>query len=208
VAFARVIVEASSTEPIVFEVFCKPVKVSVPLEQGWERLSPGKIPFTVKIGSRSQRSAAVCWTGMNCPASYRFLQVDLKGFHNAEFQSLFSPKTQWRIDYSGSQHGVEWRRPLPAADRYGYVLLNSVMSVFEYGTLPEQWPPEKRWVVPSCPEGLLTNIGISFSTGGCRLLALSATEPWNRFPSSVRITLPEPKRLEKVYLLPPVLQRR
>jgi hypothetical protein len=45
--------------------------------------------------------------------------LDLTHLHNAQLDKLFSPATRWRTDYTGSQHGVDRRRPLPLKDERG-----------------------------------------------------------------------------------------
>ena len=125
--------------------------------------------------------------------------VDLAAHCNADMAKLFSPATQWRIDYTGCQHGVDRRPNLPPRDELGYVLLNSVMSVFEYGTLQEQVPATKRIELGPLSERIDAPVPFQLAKG--RLLAVCRTQPHERFPSRVTLTLDRPKRIEKVYLL-------
>jgi len=159
------------------------------------------MPLTVELGGQSESLSAVNWVaGERMAMLGRMQPLQIGPYVNADMRKLFSPATEWRIDYTGAQHGVDRRRPMPLRDQHGFVILNSVMSVFDYGTLPEQWHPEKRWELPEVPANL-SPAGVPFITDRNRLLAISATEPYTQFPSAVRLRLTEPERLEKLYLL-------
>ena len=113
--------------------------LSVALGEVWDRLSPGSVPVTVELAGRTETKAAVCWEigkDGNSTAA-RMHPLDLRANYNAPMDKLFSPATRWRIDYTGAQHGVDRRHPLPLKDERGWVLTNSIMSVLEpYGNLP------------------------------------------------------------------------
>ena len=144
-------------------------KVTVPLADVWGRLSPGAVQVSVELAGRTEAAHAVSWDlGRRGPG---FRCVDLRPLYNTDTTSLFSSATQWRIDYTGAQHGVDWRHPMPSKDAHGYVLLNSVMSIFEYGTLPEQWVSRKRGVM-TVPADTFTAAGVPF-----RLAEPPATKP-------------------------------
>lgn len=107
----------------------------------WKQLSPGSVPLTVELAGRQEKKAAVCWDlgQETVPAASRMRPLDLQASTNAEMTRLFSSATQWRIDYTGAQHGVDRRWPLPLKDERGWVLMNSIMTVLEsYGNLQEQ----------------------------------------------------------------------
>ncbi|KKK77454.1 hypothetical protein LCGC14_2853460, partial [marine sediment metagenome] len=119
---------------------------TVSLEDVWDRLSPGSTAFEVSLAGGSQVSQAINWSIRHDePAiAQRAKMLDLRPLYNTEMNRLFSPRTQWRIDYTGAQHAVDWRHPMPIKDEHGYYLLNSTTCIFEYGDLPEQVTPFKR----------------------------------------------------------------
>jgi len=127
---------------------------TVLLQDVWDRLSPGSIAFEVTLAGRSEVSRAVNWNfRRDDPAmAQRAKMLDLRPLYNTEMNRLFSPRTQWRIDYTGAQHGVDWRHPMPIKDERGYYLLNSTMCIFEYGELPEHVAPFKRCAI-TAPTG-------------------------------------------------------
>ena len=186
-------------------------KVTIPLADVWDRLSPGSLPVRVDLADRTETAHAVNWSlGRK---GRRFHYVDLRRLYNTNTATLFSNRTQWRIDYTGAQHGVDWRHPMPIKDAHGYVLLNSVMSIFEYGTLPEQWVSRKRGVM-TVPTGPFIAAGVPFRLADARsrpktspseppnnILAICCTQPYKQFPGSVTLKLGKPRRLVKLYLL-------
>lgn len=171
----------------------------------WDRLSPGSQGVSVGIGRESARQRAVLWDlGTDHPSRRRMRPVDLSDHCNTDMSRLFSPASQWRIDYTGSQHGVDRRAPLPPRDELGCVLLNSVLSVFEYGTLPEQVPAIKRIEFAAMPERIESPVPfqlVTDRTRGARLVALCRTQPHEQFPSRITLVFDRPRRIEKVYLL-------
>ena len=176
-------------------------RLDIPLEASWSQLSPGSVPVIVELADQSESVLAINWSaGEQAAVRSRMMPLPIAPYMNADMSGLFSPATEWRIDYTGSQHGVDRRHPMPLRDQYGFVILNSVMSVFDYGTLPEQWRPEKRWELPDLAADL-SPAGVPFVTAPHRILAISATEPYAQFPSAVRLRLDEPRRLQKLYLL-------
>ena len=96
---------------------------------------------------------------------------------------------------------MDWRYPPPLRDQHGYVLLNNIMSLYDYGVLPEQVPSLTQWEVPEMSADFQTPSGIRFQTVPGRILALCCTEPYDQFSSAVTLKFGEPKRLEKLYLL-------
>jgi len=152
-------------------------KVTIPLTDVWALLSPGSLPVRVDLADRTETARAVNWGPGR--KGRRFRCVDLRRLYNASTAMLFSNRTRWRIDYTGAQHGVDWRHPMPARDAHGYVLLNSVMSIFEYGTLPEQWVSRKRGVL-TVPTSTFTTAGVPF-----RLVDAPTTKPKTRAVPSV-----------------------
>jgi hypothetical protein len=179
------------------------IRVSLPLESVWDRLSPGSMPFQVAWAGRTERVSAVNWSlgQKSRKLATRMQTLDLGPLCNADMAKLFSPATQWRIDYTGAQHGVDWRHPMPLRDQHGYVLMNSVLSIFEYGTLPEQVPATKRLKMAKENPSYDRLTGVSFATQPGRLLAVNCTQPYLQFPSQVTVKLPRPRRAEKLYLL-------
>jgi hypothetical protein len=188
-----------------------PVSASTPMKvdlaAGWNSLSPGSqslslevVPKAATESAARAESRAILWDlGPTHPSRRRMRPVDLAPHCNADMAKLFSPATQWRIDYTGCQHGVDRRLPQPPRDELGYVLLNSVMSVFEYGTLQEQVPATKRIEFGPLPERIDAPVPFQLVRG--RLLAVCRTEPHEQFPSRVTLLLDRPMRIEKVYLL-------
>jgi hypothetical protein len=175
----------------------------LPLGAVWARLSPGMTPVETEMGGRKETNSAVCWdlnaSEPKWPGHLRPLDLDQQ--YNADMDRLFSPQTQWRIDYTGAQHGVDGRQPPPARDDRGWVLLNSVMSVFEFGTLPEQSPPTKRVEFGSKFPECGAPLKLPFRTVPNRVLAVCATQPYEQFPSRVLLKLPATVRAAKLYLL-------
>ncbi len=177
--------------------------VAVSLAPVWDRLSPGALPFTVEFCGGSRSSAACDWALGKEPGDLasRQLRLDLAPHCNADMTKLFGPQTQWRTDYAGAQHGVDWRIPPPLRDQHGYVLLNNVMSLYDYGILPEQISSLTQWKLPEMKADFNTTPGIRFRTTPGRILAVCCTEPYPQFPSTVTLKLDQPRRLEKLYLL-------
>jgi len=177
--------------------------VRVPLESVWNRLTPGSLPVTVEWGGEKHAAQACNWDlGKDTAGlSARQLRIDLSPHANAEMKKLFSPQAKWRTDYTGGQHGVDWRHPPPLRDRHGYVLLNNVMSIYDWGVLPEQIQSQTRWDMPELGGEVAAGCGIRFQTVPGKLLALCATEPFEDFSSGAILKLKQPRRLEKLYLL-------
>jgi hypothetical protein len=177
-----------------------PLRVS--LEPIWDRLSPGSVPVTVELNGRTETKEAIAWDiGKQPGVAGRMRPLDLSRHYNSAMDKLFSPATQWRIDYTGAQHGVDRRHPMPLRDERGYVIMNSVLSVFEYGTLPEQVPALKRIKFSKLEGPIEAGVGVPFQTKANRILAICCTQPYEQFPGRVTIKLPEPRRAEKLYLL-------
>jgi hypothetical protein len=172
------------------------------LEGVWEQLSPGSLPVKVELLGRAETIEAVAWDiGPRRELAERLCPLDLGPHCNAEMDKLFAPATRWRIDYTGFQHGVDRRYPMPLRDELGYVLTNSVMSIFQYGTLPEQWPATRRVRFSGLQEPIDKAAGVPFRVEPNRLLALCCTQPYEQFPSRATIKLPAAMRAEKLYLL-------
>ena len=180
--------------------------ISLSLAEVWALLSPGSLPVRVELAGHNATASAVNWNlGRGSDALTRRMQpINLGECYNAEMKRLFSNATQWRIDYTGAQHGVDWRRPLPDLDQFGFVIMNSVMSIFEYGNLPEQWKSGKHITGISIPADLSETLGLPLELASPPrkdILAICCTEPFEQFPSKVVLKLDKPRRLEKVYLL-------
>ncbi len=79
--------------------------------------------------------------------------------------------------------------------------MNGVTSLFEYGVLPEQCKASKFVKFDKPSESLNDTAGVPFRTTPGKVLALCCTEPYEQFPSRVLLRLPEPRRVEKLYLL-------
>ena len=154
-----------------------------------------------EIASLHATADAVTWT-IPTEAVARWLQpLDLRTAYNADARRLFSPQTQWRLDYSGAQHGIDWRSPL-SVDKRGYVNVTSVMGLYDYGVLPEHIRPVATWhPLQDLVLDTAATCGIPFTIEPGRLLAVCCTEPHEQFPARVAIRLPKPTRLQKVYLL-------
>ena len=171
----------------------------VPLASIFDRLSPGSLPVRVELAGRTETKAAVNWAiGLN--AATRMRPIDLASSYNADMIALFSPRTKWRIDYTGAQHGVDRRYPPPQRDARGYVNVNGVTSLFEYGVLPEQWIATKH-IEFDGPSAVKKAAGVPFRTSPGRLLAICCTEPYDQFPGRVVLRLASPRPAEKLYLL-------
>ncbi len=181
--------------------------IRLPLAEAWQSLSPGSIPVRIQIAGRTVESAAVCWeVGKDTalPFRSRLKRVDLGPHFNSDLRTLYSRKFWWRLDYTGSGVGVDWRTPMPPKDRLGYVLMRPPMSQLTYGCLPEQreaeWTP--HWEVPDLHTNFETPVGVPFLTDEkTRILALVNTEPRQQLPAAAVLRLSEPVRLEKIYLL-------
>ena len=201
---ARVTVAGRTTEQEVILRPSGPTILSVALGDVWDRLSPGSVPVTVEMAGRKETASAVCWeigNDANPPAA-RMQPLDLRTNYNAQMDKLFSPATQWRIDYTGAQHGVDRRHPLPLKDERGWVLMNSVMSVLEpYGNLQEQCLSNGYLKLNKPDELPARYAGIPVRVEPNRLLAVCCTQPYEQFPSRVTLKLPAPCRAEKLYLL-------
>lgn len=178
--------------------------LEVALGEVWDRLSPGSVPVAIEMAGRKETKAAVCWEigteGHSTTAPMQAL--DLRAGYNATMDTLFSPATQWRIDYTGAQHGVDRRHPLPLKDEHGWVLLGSVMRILEpYGNLPEQHPSNGHLQRNTPDESPRLPPAIPMRVEPNRLLAVCCTQPYQQFPARVTLKLAAPRRAEKLYLL-------
>ena len=192
-------------------------QIRIDLRPVWHLLSPGTVPVTVTMAGRTARRDAVTWLLAEPPRSWdgaaRVAPVDLSAAFNADAGHVYGPGFRWRLDYTGCGVGVDRRRPPPARDARGYILQHSPMGQLAWGCLPEHTYglesdilPEfdLQWELPPLPPRYEPLPGLPFRTGGRRMLALAATEPYAQLPSRARIDLPAAgaaPRLEKVYLL-------
>jgi len=183
-------------------------KITLSLDSLWDRLSPGSVPVTLKLADHTQETLPVNWKLNPGPALEKHLKpLELASLRNANIAKLFSPATQWRLDYTGAQHGVDWRHPMPLKDERGYVLLSSVMSMYAYGQLPEQWMGDNKIRFSPPPADALQATGLPFLTPqwndqkANNIIALSCTQPYEQFPSQMVFTLDKPQPLTKLYLL-------
>ena len=192
-------------------------QVRIDLGPVWSKLSPGTLPVTVTLNGSSARGEAVTWLLAAPPQRWsgagRIVPVDLSAAYNADAGHLYGPGFRWRLDYTGCGVGVDRRRPPPARDARGYVLHHSPMGQLAWGCLPEhtygleqEILPEfdLQWELPPLPPHYEPLPGLPFRTGGRRLLALAATEPYAQLPSGARLDLAvgaSSRHLEKLYLL-------
>ena len=143
---------------------------TVSLEEIWERLSPGTVPFLLEFEGQTQSGAAVSWATGEEPQradfGRRLAPVDISPYCNVNLRHLYSPNFQWRIDYAGCNEGVDWRDPIPNKDDRGYVIMNAPISQFEYGVLIEQFHCTAEWDAPRVRSPIRTPVGVSFLTGG------------------------------------------
>ena len=179
----------------------------------WSRLSPGSIPARVEITGRADTCEAVNWELGKDKAialGERLKRVDLEPYYNIDLRSLFSDSSfQWRLDYTGSGVGVDWRDPMPEKDQLGYILMRPPVSQLTWTCLPENRLPGGRgsgqtphWEIPDLRGDFETPVGVPFLTDEeTRVLALHNTEPHGLLPSAAILQLNEPIGLEKVYLL-------
>ncbi len=196
---------------VVGETFQQPLNIEthrtqsvvISLRDVWDRLSPGTIPIQIELAGHRETNSAACWDLRSPKPAWKekLRPIDLGHLFNANTESLFGPQTQWRIDYTGAQHGVDWRQPPPARDERGYILLNSVMSVFEFGVLPEQGISAKRARFNPNPPNYGAALDLTFQTASNRVLAICCTQPYDQFSSRVTLKLNEPCRAAKLYLL-------
>ena len=191
--------------------------VAIDLGPVWDELSPGTLPVAVTLDGVTARRDAVTWQPADPPqrrsGAERIETVDLEAVYNADAGYVFGPEFRWRLDYTGCGVGVDRRRPAPARDARGYRLLHSPMGQLAWGCLPEhayglesEVPPEfdLQWELPPLPRDYEPLPGLPFRTGGRRLLALAATEPYAQLPSSARLDLAAgaaAPSLRKLYLL-------
>jgi hypothetical protein len=75
------------------------------------------------------------------------------------------------------------------------------MSIFEYGVLPEQHAAKGYLELAKPGELPPLAVGVPLAASPNRLLAVCCTQPYEQFPSRVTLVLPEPRRVEKLYLL-------
>ena len=192
-------------------------QVDLDLSPVWHALSPGTLPVTVTIDGMTAQGAAVTWVLAEPPKRWseaeRIVPVDLSAAFNADARDLYGPGFRWRLDYTGCGLGVDRRRPAPPRDARGYVLQHSPMGQLAWGCLPEhtygleqEILPEfdLQWEFPALPRHYEPLPGLPLRTGGRRLLALAATEPYAQLPSAALIDLTAgaaARRLEKLYLL-------
>ena len=192
-------------------------QVRLDLSPAWSMLSPGTLPVTVTFDGSSATGAASSWrlapTPQRWSGAERVVPVDLSAAYNADAGHLYGPGFRWRLDYTGCGVGVDRRRPPPARDARGYVLHHSPMGQLSWGCLPEhtygleqEILPEfdLQWEFPPLPPEYEPLPGLRFRTGGRRLLALAATEPYAQLPSSALLDLTAggtARALEKLYLL-------
>ena len=193
-------------------------EVRLDLSRAWSRVSPGTLPVTVTLDGSSATGAAVSWLLAPPPRRWsgaeRVVPVDLSAACNADADHIYGPGFRWRLDYTGCGVGVDRRRPPPARDARGYVLHHSPMGQLAWGCLPEhtygleqEILPEfdLQWEFPRLPADYEPLPGLRFRTGGRRLLALAATEPFAQLPSSALLDLTpaggKARALEKLYLL-------
>jgi hypothetical protein len=165
------------------------------------------VPVQLELAGNKQLSEAVNWEiGRDRAKGFaeRMQRLNLRKHYNIKMRTLFSPETQWRVDYTGAQHGVDWRHPMPAKDEHGYVILNSVMSLFEHGTLPEQVLSTRYCEILDINSDYDSGVGVPFLLADRQekdILAICCTQPYEQFPGSVTLKLDKPQRLEKLYLL-------
>ncbi len=176
-------------------------ELMIDLEPVWTALSPGTVPLRLALGGYEAEADAIAWTIPASVLAGRLHQVDLRPAYNADMATLFSPRTRWRLDYAGGQHGVDWRSPIRSDER-GYVNTNSVMSLYDYGVLSEHVLPVATWHAPAdLSVDTVAACGIPFKTEAGRILAVCCTEPYDQFPSSTALSLGVPMNLEKLYFL-------
>ena len=199
----KITVAGKTFEPSVKIAAGKGGTVRVALDPVWNRLTPGTLPVRVAWGGETREVEACNWQlgedGEGTDA--RQLRLDLTSHANADMKKLFGSQTRWRLDYTGGQHGVDWRNPPPLRDAHGYILLNNILSLFDYGVLPAQVPSMTQWEMPPLNADFVSPSGIRFKTDPGRMLALCCTEPYDGFVSAATIKLNEPHRMEKLYLL-------
>ena len=193
-------------------------EVRLDLSRAWSRISPGTLPVTVTLDGSSATAAAVSWLlaprQQRWSGAERVVPVDLSAAYNADVGHLYGPGFRWRLDYTGCGVGVDRRQPPPTRDARGYVLHHSPMGQLAWGCLPEhtygleqEILPEfdLQWEFPPLPADYEPLPGLRFRTGGSRLLALAATEPYAQLPSSARLDLAAgggaARALEKLYLV-------
>jgi len=180
----------------------------------WNRLSPGSTSARVEFAGRADTAEAVNW-GLRkddtLALGERSETIDLKQYYNIDLKTLFSDSTfHWRVDYTGSGVGVDWRVPMPEKDALGYMLMRPPLSQLTWGDLPEHLNCDRtpHWEIPDLRRDYRTPTGIPFLTDeGTKVLALVSTEPYKTLPSAAILCLETPMRLEKVYLLTANLTR-
>ena len=186
--------------------------VQLPLADVWKQLSPGTVALAVEFRGETELSAAVNWnlhSGDPSVFADRLQQLDLRPHYNIDLSYLYGQQFKWRHDYTGCGIGIDWRDPQPLKDKLGYYLPATPIDQFEYQTLPEGFCGTARFEPPSFADTWVTPCGISFSVGSHpltpeakgNLLALACTEPYEQLPSEARLALPQPERLDKIYLL-------
>jgi hypothetical protein len=194
---ARITIAGATSEHDVTLAPAGETRLTSNISSVFSRLAPGSVSIQVELAGRKKTARAVNWA----IRSSRMRPIDFTASYNADAEPLFTPQTQWRIDYTGAQHGVDRRFPLPLRDERGWVIMNGVTSLFEYGVLPEQCVARKQ-IKFDRPFAALNDVaGIPFRTSPGRLLALCCTEPYRQFPSRVVLPLEKPRPAEKLYLL-------
>jgi hypothetical protein len=200
---AKITVAGRTTEQEVKIPALGQTALALALGDVWDRLSPGSVPVTIELAGREETKAAVCWDiakeGNSTTA--RMHALDIHADYNTPMDKLFSGATEWRNDYTGAQHGVDRRHPLPLKDERGWVLIDSIMRTLEpYGTLPEQHPTNAHLELANPDQLPALHRGVPMRLAPNRLLALCCTQPYEQFPSRITIKLSEPRPAEKLYL--------
>ena len=170
------------------------------------RLSPGTLPVRVEMAGLLDTCEAVNWRlARGSTFGDRLRKIDLTRHYNMDLRTLYSDSNfEWRLDYTGSGVGVDWRNPMPRKDHFGYILTRPPASQLTWGCLPEQRDCHHTpsWEIPDLGGDFQTPFGVSFSTDRqTKVIALANTQSWKALPSSVVLQLEAPLRLEKIYLL-------
>ena len=116
-------------------------------------LSPGTVRFTLKLGQDSRTAEAIAWSlnGTN----HRQKTLNLSDSFSSSIGKLYSMDTVWRMDYSGSNVGVDRREPsmpelVPASANQtrapGYVLETSPPCQWDWCMLDGKTPATRRLV--------------------------------------------------------------
>ena len=164
-------------------------RLVLPLGSVFDRLSPGSVPVQVELAGRTETAQAVNWQ-LGDDVQKRMRPIDLSAVQRRD-GTPFQPANAMadRLHRRTARRGPA--APDALRDERGFVIMNGLLSLFEYGVLPEQIITAKyiKFDRPLQPSSIA---GVPFRTLPGKIMAVCCTEPYQQFPSRVVLRLPEP----------------